>query len=101
MTSPIHLRGIRALLVTALILASPLFAQRYSYRQYGPSQGLTDLSITCLLQDRAGYIWAGTLNGLFRYDGTAFRKFDRADGLPGSEILGLAAAPDGVLWVAT
>jgi diguanylate cyclase (GGDEF)-like protein len=101
MTNRIYLRDVRLLLFALLIVASPLFAQRYSYRQYGPSQGLTDLSITCLLQDRTGYIWAGTPNGLFRYDGTAFRKFDRADGLPGSEILGLAEAPDGALWIAT
>jgi diguanylate cyclase (GGDEF)-like protein len=101
MTSRTYLRVVRLLLVAAMTMASPLFAQRYSYRQYGTAQGLTDLNVVCLLQDRTGYIWAGTENGLFRYDGTAFRKYDREDGLPATQILGLAEAPDGAVWVAT
>jgi ligand-binding sensor domain-containing protein len=31
--------------------------------------GLPEGSITALIQDKEGYIWAGTQNGLVRYDG--------------------------------
>lgn len=62
---------------------------------------MSNLGINCLLQDRTGYIWTGTDNGLFRYDGHRFRYFGDAEGLPSSEIRGLAESPDGVLWVAT
>jgi diguanylate cyclase (GGDEF)-like protein len=101
MTSHVYRRSVRFLLVAVMAVALPLLAQRYTYRQYGPAQGLTDLDIDCLLQDHTGYIWAGTSNGLFRYDGTTFRKFGMEDGLPSSMIAGLAEAPDGTLWVAT
>jgi diguanylate cyclase (GGDEF)-like protein len=84
-----------------LIAATHLCAQRYTFRQYGSTDGLSNLGINCVLQDRAGYIWAGTDNGLFRYDGQRFRFFGDAEGLPSPEIRGLAESPDGVLWVAT
>jgi diguanylate cyclase (GGDEF)-like protein len=88
---------------TILALAAPTgaLAQRYTFREYGSSDGLSNLSINCLLQDRVGYIWVGTDNGLFRYDGDTFSHFGRAEGLPNTEIRGLAESPDGNLWVAT
>jgi len=57
----------------ATLLATALPAQQYTFRQYGPSDGLTNLGVNCLLQDHTGYLWVGTDNGLFRYDGSSFR----------------------------
>src|SRR5450755_3679523 len=84
-----------------LIAATHLSAQRYTFRQYGSADGLSNLGVNCLLQDRAGYVWVGTDNGLFRYDGDRFHEFGHAEGLPNSEIRELAESPDGVLWVVT
>jgi diguanylate cyclase (GGDEF)-like protein len=84
-----------------LVGATALPAQRYTFRQYGPSDGLTNLSVNCLLQDRAGFLWVGTDNGLFRYDGKSFQAYGHPEGLPNSEIRSLAESPDGSLWVAT
>jgi len=95
---------IRRTVLWALLVfcaSANLIAQRYTYRQYGSEDGLTNLGATCLLQDRAGYIWIGTDNGLFQYSGERFQEFGHAEGLPNSEILGLAESPEGVLWVAT
>jgi diguanylate cyclase (GGDEF)-like protein len=90
-----------ASVLLALLLCGSVRAQRYTFRQYGPSDGLTNLGVTSLLQDRTGYLWVGTDNGLFRYDGRIFQQFGHADGLPTDEIRALAQAPDGTLWVAT
>ena len=35
----------------------------------GNESGLTENTITDLFQDSDGYIWIGTNNGLFKYDG--------------------------------
>lgn len=35
----------------------------------GREEGLKDLSVSNMVQDRDGYIWIGTQGGLFRYDG--------------------------------
>ncbi len=73
----------------------------YTFRSYGGDQGLTSLSVTVMGQDETGFLWVGTEDGLFRYDGDAFRRFDAQDGLPDSYIVSLASAPDGSLWVLT
>ena len=84
-----------------LIAAVALPAQRYTFRQYGPSDGLTNLGVNCLLQDRTGFLWVGTDNGLFRYDGKSFQAYGHPEGLPNSEIRSLAESLDGSLWAAT
>lgn len=39
------------------------------------NQGLPDNSIKCIFDDRDGFFWFGTKNGLARYDGTRFLSF--------------------------
>ena len=73
--------------------------QRYSFREY--TQGLGNLNIACLVQDHTGYLWVGTQNGLYRYDGTQFQSFGAAQGVPERMIENLFVSPDGTLWVAT
>jgi diguanylate cyclase (GGDEF)-like protein len=88
--------------LTWLMLATvPCFGQRQLFVQYGSADGLTNLNVKCLLQDRTGYLWVGTDNGLFRYDGKTFRGFGHTDGLSNTEILSLAESPNGSLWVGT
>ena len=101
MKSTAHVRFTCLCAFLALAFPMALPAQEYTFRQYGPSDGLTNLAVNCLRQDRTGYLWVGTDNGLFRYDGSGFQEFGHAEGLENSEIRSLAESPDGVLWVAT
>ena len=64
-----------------LACACSASAQRQLFHEYGSSDGLSNLNVKCLLQDHTGYLWVGTDNGLFRYDGNSFRGFGHADGL--------------------
>ncbi len=72
--------------------------QRYSFKYYAHEQGLEDLTVSCLFQDRTGFLWMGTMNGLFRYDGA---RFQAIDGLPSARITALAETAAGSLLVAT
>ncbi|WP_162601538.1 diguanylate cyclase [Occallatibacter savannae] len=74
-------------------------AQRYSFRQY--TQGLGNLNITAIQQDRTGYLWVGTQNGLYRYDGSQFQRFGASQGMPDRIIDNLYVSQDGTLWVGT
>jgi len=86
----------------ALAFAITAVAQEYSFRFYGSAEGLRNLVVLSLAQDNAGYIWAGTEAGLYRYDGTRFRLIGQEEGLPCStEVHGLFVAPDGALWANT
>jgi signal transduction histidine kinase/CheY-like chemotaxis protein len=87
-----------------LILALPQHgrAQQYGFRHYGASDGLENLAILSLAQDGAGYLWAGSEGGLYRYDGTRFRLMGVNEGLPCvTEVHTLHVAADGALWVNT
>lgn len=61
--------------------------------------------ITAIVQDHVGFIWLGTNEGLFRYDGTSFLPFthdpDDPATLPDSRITALAEDRSGTLWVGT
>ena len=75
------------------------FAQQYSFRHYGAAEGLQNMAILSLAQDRAGYIWVGSEGGLYRYDGTRFRLMGLPQGMPcATEIHTLYVASDGALW---
>ena len=52
--------------------------------------GLAGNVVSCILEDRRGYLWMGTNNGLSRFDPKAqrFVNFSVADGLPGSDFTG-------------
>ncbi len=88
----------------ALILAlnGAAVAQQYSFRHYGTADGLQNLVVLSLAQDGAGYIWAGSEGGLYRYDGTRFHLMGVAEGLPcATEVHALHVAADGALWANT
>jgi len=42
--------------------------------------GLSQSSVTCILQDRSGFMWFGTQDGLNRYDGYNFKVFKNDPG---------------------
>ena len=73
-------------LILAALGAVSCFAQRYTFKVYGDEQGLTNAGVQCFVQDRIGFIWVGTQNGLFRYDGESFKQYGRSDGLPSNRI---------------
>src|SRR5579864_8519212 len=84
-----------AAVVVGLAMASPVEAQKYSFRFYGAEDGLTNGAVKVLFQDQTGFLWAGTENGVFRYDGQRFQRYGPAEGLPHDVVLSLGEAPDG------
>jgi signal transduction histidine kinase/CheY-like chemotaxis protein len=88
-------RALRAPLLAVLALLPALHAQQYGFQNYGTEQGLTNLEVTTLFQDRTGFLWAGTANGVFRFDGQGFLGFGPDEGLPRARAVSIGEAPDG------
>ncbi len=67
--------------------------------------GLSDNIITCIYQDKKGFLWIGTANGLNKYDGLANKTFFAKEGDPnslsGNIIIDILEDNDGVFWIAT
>lgn len=57
--------------------------------------------VTKFAQGADGWLWIATPTGLYRFDGLRFERTATVHGhvLDSGNIMGLAAAPDGALWV--
>jgi ligand-binding sensor domain-containing protein/signal transduction histidine kinase len=87
-----------------IVLLAPLThgrAQRYFARQYTLHDGLAQMQVMSVLESRHGFIWAGTKNGLSRFDGQQFRSWSGADGLPAFPIRAMTEDHEGRLWIGT
>lgn len=74
---------------------------RFTFRSYGSEQGLRNLAVMGLLEDKQGFLWLGTEDGLSRYDGHHFQDFGTREGLPSSYITALEEDSEGRLWAGT
>jgi ligand-binding sensor domain-containing protein len=52
-----------------------------------------------MIQDKAGYLWFGTLNGLSRFDGTRFITYKTKDGLNSNSITQIVETVDNKFFV--
>ena len=82
-------------------VAPPPAQGRFAFKTYAEEDGLGNLTIECLLQDRTGFLWVGTQDGLFRFDGSRFLRFGREEGLPSTRINCLHETADGRLYAGT
>ena len=74
--------------------------QRHWLKQFGPAEGFAPSFVYALHQDRQGYLWAATAEGLVRYDGTEFVTFTTRQGLTEDFATRLYEDPKtGTLWV--
>jgi len=93
-------RGLVLWALLLVVLCAPVVhAQQFSFRQYAQQDGLSNLSVTALMQDRDGFIWVGTENGLFRHDSNDFKRFGNAEGLEDTFVHSILEDSAGRLWV--
>src|SRR5438067_63201 len=92
-----------ALVAATLLLASAPAEPpgRFAFRSYGSEQGLENLSVLAIVQDREGFLWVATEDGLYRYDGDRFHRYGAEEGLPSNQMTSLALGDDGRLWAGT
>ena len=75
----------------------------YRFRNYTINDGLSQSSVTTILQDDQHAIWIGTQDGLNRFDGKYFEVFtsDDSEGLESEYIKSSVKTKDGKLWFGT
>jgi ligand-binding sensor domain-containing protein len=75
------------------------YSQDYSFIRYDTRDGLAGSVVYDALQDKEGFMWFATENGLSRFDGKNFTTFTTKDGLPDNEVLKLFLDSKGRLWI--
>ena len=70
-----HLKLILSILFIFCLTRTYADDSNYLFRHYQVENGLSDNMATCCVQDRKGYIWIGTRDGLNRFDGYTFKVF--------------------------
>ncbi|BDU73012.1 ligand-binding sensor domain-containing protein [Mesoterricola silvestris] len=93
--------GLVAWVFCMVATAGPPEPGRLPFVMLGTDQGLSSGAVVCMAQDRDGFLWMGSENGLLRYEGGQSRQWTAEDGLPSASVGKLAACPDGGVWVAT
>lgn len=68
------------LLIVLLVSSFCASGQQYSFLHYKAENGLSYNSVMCVLQDRQGFMWFATRDGLNRYDGYRFKVFRNIPG---------------------
>lgn len=78
---------VRYIIICLIIIAQPAAAQTPLSRNIWLNETNTNQKVNCLLQDNTGYLWVGTDDGLYRYNGT---KFSYLETIGGNAITALA-----------
>jgi len=77
-------------------------AQPYYFRHYQVENGLSNNTVNCSIQDKNGFMWFGTKDGLNRFDGYRFKLFTTGGSersLYPDNIYSLFSDEHGTLWV--
>jgi signal transduction histidine kinase/ligand-binding sensor domain-containing protein len=97
-------------LLTGLLVAGSASAlelekalNQFPRRAWQAEDGLPQNTTQALAQTPDGYLWAGTYEGLARFDGARFTTFDPVNtpALPDRSITALALDREGTLWINT
>lgn len=82
-----------------------LFSQEFSFNNYSSLDGLSSNTVHAIIQDKKGFIWLGTEEGLNRFDGYSFKVYkheiDDSTSLSNNVIWSLAEDKEGFIWLAT
>ncbi|MBI9039108.1 MAG: histidine kinase [Bacteroidales bacterium] len=97
------------LFVSSFVFVTHIFSQeldnvtfnRITTENVKIEKGLSQNSVFCILQDKLGYIWFGTWDGLNKYDGYKFYVYNKTNGLSGQTINALYEDKKGIIWIGT
>lgn len=95
----------RWLTIILTLLAYSASGQDVRFQHLNVDNGLSQNSITSMIQDSQGFIWFGTEYGLNKYDGYKVETFVPQDGdtgaIAGNEVWSILEDSRGRIWVGT
>jgi ligand-binding sensor domain-containing protein/two-component sensor histidine kinase len=95
--------------ITGLLLAGSVISypqgKNFYFEHLSLEEGLSQSSVLTIFQDKSGFLWFGTANGLNKYDGYNFTVYKHnpldSNSLSNDIINAIAEDKNGNLWVGT
>jgi len=88
-----------------LLIVETSVAQRFNVKTYSFAEGLNTYNIKKAVQDKFGFIWLATQDGVYRFDGTSFQVYKKSPDISNSIrenfIFDIALGNDENLYVAS
>ncbi len=99
------LRRIPFLILTLGLFLPSAAQENLRFRRYSFEDGLSQLTVLSILQDKRGFMWFATQDGLNRFDGNEFLVFrprqDDPSSISNAYVTALAEDSQGYLWAGT
>ncbi|MDR2916844.1 MAG: response regulator [Tannerella sp.] len=91
------------LVILILFISITSYSQPYSISRLGIEQGLSNNYVVSITQDKDGFLWFATEEGLNKFDGTRFiNYYKHTNSISANELNYIYADPDKpVIWIAT
>ena len=93
------------LCIVCLLPVAGIASPDFSFIKYEVDNGLSHNTVRCVIQDKTGFMWFGTGDGLNRFDGINYKIFhnDQQDttSLRNNSIHSLYEDREGKIWVGT
>lgn len=94
-----------AFLLSFLIFVQNLFSQGLNFNNLSVKDGLSNNKVVAILQDKTGFLWFGTEDGLNRFDGYEFKVYRNnpqdTNSISGNNIWSLFEDTEGNIWIGT
>ncbi|RPI19874.1 MAG: hypothetical protein EHM58_00345 [Ignavibacteriae bacterium] len=87
------------ILTLLFLISQAVFSQTFPYYHYTSDDGLPSLTAYDILQDKNGYIWIATNNGLCRFDGNRFNRLGLKDGLNSRHIVSILEGENNEIYI--
>ena len=94
--------SVERIFIFLVVFLIPVFgiSQSFFFNQYGLDDGLTSLDINCITQDKYGYIWLGSKEGLMRFNGEVFEEIEYSHDQENDQVFDIMIDERGILWIA-
>lgn len=77
------------------------FSQQYNFKNYSAESGLPFVQVSCMIQDKQGYLWIGGYGGLSRFDGKVFLNYSPKNGLINHYVNDVCCNDSGMVFCGT
>lgn len=100
-----NIKAILSLTFLVLCFKGALAQNNINFEHISTNDGLSQSDINCIYQDKEGFMWFGTFDGLNKYDGYTFKNYlpktNDETSISSNIVFTITGDNNGALWIGT